>query len=280
MQNYRKAKLIWKIILTVIFTALSILMISPFLYMVLSSFKKPADIMARPIVWVPTYWYPDNYIYILTSDKVSILQLYWNSIKVTLCCVLGSGITGILAAYAFSKMQFKGRKALFFVMISTMMIPAQLTYVPKFSMFSAMGITDTHWALILPGMVAVVGTFLIKQFFDQIPNEMADAARIDGAGELRTCWQIMAPMAKPVLATFFITTFTNYWNSYDAPLIFLRTKSLFTVPLGVVAFSDEMGQLYHYTMAFATLALIPIFIVFLACQKYFIKGIAAGAVKM
>jgi multiple sugar transport system permease protein len=268
-----------KALYTILLGAGALLMIIPFLFMLSSSFKTPMDIFARPIKWIPPYWYPDNYKYILTHDN-AIVQMYLNSLKVTAICVLGSLFNSIMAAYSFSKMTYKGRKGFFLLMIATMMIPAQLTYIPKFTLFSMIHLTNTHWALIIPGLYAVVGCFLLKQFFDQIPQEMLDAARIDGAGELRICWQIIVPLAKPAIATFIITVFTNFWNDYDSPLIFLRNKKLFTGPLGMVSFSDEIGQLYHYTMAFTSLSLIPIFIVFLVCQKYFIKGLTAGAVKM
>jgi multiple sugar transport system permease protein len=267
------------VLYTILLGAGALLMIIPFLFMLSSSFKTPMDIFARPVKWIPPYWYPDNYKYILIHDN-SIAQMYWNSIKVTVICVLGSLFNSIMAAYSFSKMTYKGKDGFFLLMISTMMIPAQLTYIPKFTLFSTIHLTNTHWALIIPGLYAVVGCFLLKQFFDQIPKEMLDAARIDGAGELRICWQIIVPLAKPAIATFVITVFTNFWNDYDSPLIFLRNKKLFTTPLGMVSFSDEIGQLYHYTMAFTSLSLIPIFIVFLICQKYFIKGLTAGAVKM
>jgi multiple sugar transport system permease protein len=270
---------ILKVICTLLWGAGALLMVTPFLFMLSSSFKMPMDIFARPIKWIPGYWYPNNYKYILSYDNV-IAQMYLNSFKVTAICVSGSLFTSIMAAYSFSKINYKGRNFFFLLMISTMMIPAQLTYIPKFTLFSALHLTNTHWALIIPGLYAVVGSFLLKQFFDQIPQEMLDAARIDGAGELRICWQIIVPLAKPAIATFVITVFTNFWNDYDSPLIFLRNKKLFTVPLGMVSFSDEIGQLYHYTMAFTSLGLIPIFIVFLICQKYFIKGLTAGAVKM
>ena len=254
-------------------------MIMPFAFMLSTAFKTPADFFVRPIKWIPDYWYPDNFKYVLSSDN-SIFRMYWNSIKITTICVLGAGFTSIMAAYSFSKIKFPGRDFLFLLMISTMMIPSQLTYIPKFSMFSSLGLTNTHTAIILPGLYAITGCFLIKQFFDQIPVEMKEAARIDGASEINICWRIMVPMSKPALATFVITTFTHFWNDYDTPLIFLRNKRLFTVPLGIVSFSDDIGQLYHYTMAFSTLALIPIFIVFVICQKYFIQGLTAGAVKM
>lgn len=275
MKAIKITKLFW----TVVLSFGAIFMIMPFAFMLSTAFKTPADFFVRPIKWIPDYWYPDNFKYVLSSDN-SIFRMYWNSIKITTICVLGAGFTSIMAAYSFSKIKFPGRDFLFLLMISTMMIPSQLTYIPKFSMFSSLGLTNTHTAIILPGLYAITGCFLIKQFFDQIPVEMKEAARIDGASEINICWRIMVPMSKPALATFVITTFTHFWNDYDTPLIFLRNKKLFTVPLGIVSFSDDIGQLYHYTMAFSTLALIPIFIVFVICQKYFIQGLTAGAVKM
>lgn len=277
--GFRNGRLAVRLFWTVIIGVGALFMIMPFLFMLSTAFKTPADFHVRPIKWIPEYWYPDNFKFVLTNEN-SILRMYMNSIKITTICVLGAGFTSIMAAYSFSKIEFKGREFLFLLMISTMMIPAQLTYIPKFSMFSSLGLTNTHLSIILPGLYAITGCFLIKQFFDQIPGEMKEAARIDGAGEFTICWKIMVPMSKPALATFIITTFTHFWNDYDTPLIFLRNKDLFTVPLGIVSFSDDIGQLYHYTMAFSILALIPIFIVFVICQNYFVQGLTAGAVKM
>lgn len=274
----KRKQLIGKWILTFVVGGLALLVMMPFLFMLSSSFKPLIDIFKYPIEWIPSKWYPDNYIHIFSMDD-SVLGMYWNSIKVTFINVAASTVTSIMAAYAYSKMKFRGKNIFFMMMLATLMIPAQITYVPKFAMFSMLNIMDTHWTLILPGLYAVFGTFLIKQFFDQVPDELLEAARIDGAGELRICFRILTPISLPAVSAFIITVFTNFWNEYDAPLIFLRTKSLYTLPLGLIAFRDETGQMYNYIMAMTSISIIPIALIFLLGQKYFIKGLTAGAVK-
>ncbi len=271
-------KFLGKFLLTALLAGFAWLVMMPFLFMLSSSFKPLIEIFQYPIQWIPDTWYPDNYIRIFTHDN-SIPTMYWNSIKITCINVVASTITSILAAYAYSKMNFKGKNIFFLLMLATLMVPPQITYVPKFALFSWFNIMDTHWTLILPGLYAVFGTFLVKQFFDQIPNDLLEAARIDGAGELRICFGILTPISLPAISAFVITVFTNFWNEYDAPLIFLRSKELYTLPLGLIAFRDETGQMYNYIMAMTSISIIPIAVVFLLGQKYFIKGLTAGAVK-
>lgn len=267
-----------KAIINLFLLCCSILMVAPFLYMISSSFKKSIDIFQFPIRWIPPYWFPDNFIHVLTRGN-SVLQMYFNSAKITVINTIGAALTSSLAAYAYAKMKFKGRDILFLIMVSTVMIPAQVTYVPKFILFTSLNMMNTHLALILPGLCAVFGTFMIRQFFMQIPDALIESAVIDGAGDLRIWWQIALPIAKPAIATFFITAFNNFWNDYESPLIFLRNRNLFTLPLGIVDYSDDSGRQYQYIMALTTISILPLIIVFMAGQKYFLKGFIAGAIK-
>ena len=163
------------------------------------------------------------------------------------------------------------------------MIPSHVLYVPRFVMFTwfdkFIKMMDSHNALILPGLFASFGLFLLKQFFMQVPDAICESAYIDGAGNFTTWWKIMLPVSKPALATFAIVVFTHHWNDYETPLIFIRNSKLYTIPLGLANFADENGLMYHYIMALSTAAIIPLFIVFAVGQKYFIKGLTAGAVK-
>ena len=151
--------------------------------------------------------------------------------------------------------------------------------MPRFVLFTWLGLINSHYALILPGLYAVFGTFLVRQYFMQVPNGIIESGVIDGAGDLRIWWQLVMPVAKPALATFAIIVFSHHWNDYETPLIFIRDKNLATLPLGLANFTDENGRMYHYIMALTSISLLPIFAVFLAGQKYFIQGLTAGAVK-
>lgn len=278
VSSYLNRKFLVKLIFTVIFVLIGISMMLPFFWMISASLKKPIDIFQYPIQWIPKYWYPDNYIYIF-SKQSSIGIMYLNSIKITFICTVGAALTSSLAAYAFAKMKFKGRDALFLIYISTLIIPQQVTFVPRFALFAWLKLVNTHYALILPGLYAVFGVFLLRQYFMQVPDELIESAVVDGAGELTIWWKIMMPLARPALASFAIIVFTHHWNDYETPLIFIRSKNLSTIPLGLVNFTDESGKMYHYIMALTTLGILPLFIIFLFGQKYFIKGLTAGAVK-
>ena len=260
---------------------ISISMVLPLLWMLSASFKKPGDIWKFPIDWIPPYWYPNNYQYIFKDN--SLFLMYFNSIKIATINVLGSLLTSSLAAYGYAKMKFKGREVLFLTVLATLMIPNQVLYVPRFIMFRWFGrfinMMNSHNALILPGLYAPLGLFLLKQFFMQVPDELCESATIDGAGDFTIWWRIIMPISKPALATFAIIVFSHYWNDYETPLIFIRNPKLYTIPLALANFADENGQWYHYIMALSSLAIIPLIIVFALGQKYFIKGMIAGAIK-
>jgi multiple sugar transport system permease protein len=278
----KKEKPVLKIVITFLMALFSVSMVIPFLWMMSASMKKPVDIWEFPIAWIPKYWYPENYKYILKMQP-SVLLMYFNSIKISLINVTGAALTSSLAAYAYAKMKFKGRDILFLSVLATLMIPSQVLYVPRFVMFTwfdkFIKMMDSHNALILPGLFASFGLFLLKQFFMQVPDAICESAYIDGAGNFTTWWKIMLPVSKPALATFAIVVFTHHWNDYETPLIFIRNSKLYTIPLGLANFADENGLMYHYIMALSTAAIIPLFIVFAVGQKYFIKGLTAGAVK-
>lgn len=280
--SHSKKGSIRNILVTAFIAAISISMLIPFVWMLSASFKKPGDIWKFPIIWIPDYWYPDNYIYIFSKEN-SILLMYLNSIKVSVISVAGSALTSSLAAYAYAKMQFKGRNFLFFTVLATLMIPNQVLYVPRFIMFTwfdkFIKMMDSHNALIIPGLFASFGLFLLKQFYMQIPDALSESAHIDGAGDFTIWRKIMLPISKPAMATFAIIVFTHHWNDYETPLIFIRNPALYTIPLGLSNFADENGQLYHYMMALSSIAIIPLLIVFILGQKNFIRGLTAGAVK-
>ncbi|MBA2133873.1 carbohydrate ABC transporter permease [Capillibacterium thermochitinicola] len=271
-----------RLLVTAALIVFSISMLLPLLWMLSASFKKPGDIWKFPVEWIPPYWYPDNYRYIFRKET-SVFLMYFNSIKVTVINVFGSLLTSSLAAYAYARMKFKGKEVLFLTVLATLMIPNQVLYVPRFVMFRWLDqfipMMNSHNALILPGLYAPLGMFLLRQFYMQVPNELSESAIIDGAGDLTIWWRIIMPISKPALATFAVIVFSHHWNDYETPLIFIRSRHLFTIPLGLANFADENGQLYHYIMALSTIAIIPLIIVFLAGQKQFIRGMIAGALK-
>ncbi|GCL74108.1 MULTISPECIES: carbohydrate ABC transporter permease [Paenibacillus] len=267
-----------KLVMTVVFTALAVIMITPFLWMISSSFKLPADMFKYPIDWIPERFVLDNYKEVWFG-KYPFLLYYWNSIKITALTVGGCLITSALAGFAFAKLRFKGRDLLFVLYLATMIIPSQILLVPRFILFDKLGMLNTHMSLILPGMFTVLGTFIMRQFFSTLPNELLEAAKVDGAGYWRMFWQISLPLTKPALVTLLILTFTWHWNEYENPLIFLRDNHLYTIPLALTNYVDENSTNYTLIMAASVSALLPLIAIVSIFQKWFIEGIASTGIK-
>jgi multiple sugar transport system permease protein len=273
-----------RILFTVILGVIAFSMLVPFLWMLSASFKRVADVLKLPIKWIPSYWYPDNYINVWNIGGKAIVNYhfglsYANSLKIAFINLTGAVLTSTLAGYAFAKIPFRGRNALFLIYLSTMMVPTQVTLIPRFVMFNRFGMLGSHLPLILPGLVTITGTFLMRQHFLQVPNELKEAAIIDGASELKIWSRIMVPIAKPSMAALAMLVFLWNWNNYLDALVFLSNWRLYTIPVALTNFVEESLTEYNLVMAASASALIPIFGVFLAGQRFFVKGIIAGAVK-
>ncbi|MEK5489746.1 carbohydrate ABC transporter permease [Paenibacillus sp. FSL R7-0297] len=267
-----------KSIATLIMLFFSIVMIVPFIWMISTSFKTPAEVFQYPVQWIPSHFNWNHHVKVWTGQG-SFVPYYLNSLKVAILSTIGAVSLSALAAYGFARIEFKGRNTMFMVYLSMMMVPPQVLFVPKFIMFDWAGIYNTHWALILPGMFTIFGVFMIRQFFLSVPHEISEAAFIDGAGHFRIFSRIILPMAKPSLATLAIIDFSWHWNDYENALVFLIDHDLFTVPLGLQNFILENNVDYNGMMAAATAGIIPMILVFLLGQKYIIEGVASSAVK-
>ena len=275
-QMFRKQALRW--ILTIVFACLGIIMILPFIWMTSSSFKLPSEMFKTPIDWIPNKFHFDSYKEVWLG-KYPFALYYWNSIKITALTVIGTLATSALAGFAFAKLQFKGKELLFLLYLSTMIIPAQILLVPRFILFDRLHLVDSHWAIILPGMFSVLGTFIMRQFFSTLPNELLEAAKVDGAGIFRTFWQVCLPLTKPALVSLLILSFTWHWNEYEGPLIFLRTNDLYTLPLALTNFVDENTTNYTAIMAASVSSLLPLIVLVAFFQRWFVEGIASSGVK-
>ena len=193
---------------------------------------------------------------------------------------MGTVITSSMAGYAFAKMKFRFRDQLFLLYLITMMVPFQVLMVPQFILFKEMGIFNTLWALILPRLFTPLGTFLMRQYFLDVPDEIIEAGKVEGLGEFGIFSRLVLPLAKPAMSTVVILNFVWRWNDYEAPLIFLTDSKLYTLTVGLTNFIDESGfSQDNLVMAAATVALIPIILVFILGQKYFIEGLTSGSVK-
>ena len=231
-------------------------MLLPFLWMLSSSFKLNKDVFGFPIQWIPKNPRWQNYV-------VTLLQLFTSS----------------FAAYAFAKMQFKGKNALFLGYIATIAVPWQAYMVPQFMMMSSWHLNNTHLAIMYLQAFSAFGVFLMKQFYEGVPTELCEAARIDGLSEYGIWWHIMLPLSLPALSTLTIFTFVNTWNDFLGPLIYLTKTELKTIQIGLRMFITQYSAEYGLIMAASVVALIPVLIVFLSLQKYFVQGVASTGIK-
>ncbi len=260
------------VILTLVFS-----MLLPFIWMVSASFKTNLEVFEVPIRWIPQTFHFENYSNIWEISNYP--RMFFNTVKLTVIITVLQLITSTLAAYAFSKIVFPERDKLFLVYLATLMVPFQVIMIPQFSIIRKMGLANTHMALILIQAFSPMGVFLVKQFFDGIPNELIEAGRIDGLNEFGIYSRIMIPLSKPVMATLTIFTVTTVWNDFLAPLIYINDAKLFTIQLGLRNLCSEFTTEYGQIMAASVMSVIPIFLLYCFFQRFFEEGMVAGAVK-
>lgn len=254
-------------------------MLAPFIWMLFVSFMKSSQIFSYPPDLLPKPFIFNNYIEV--SKTISLPVYFFNSLLVASLTTLGQLIISSLAGYAFARFDFKFREPLFFMFLATMMIPPQVNIIPLFFIMRELGWIDTYPALIIPGLFGGFGVFLMRQWFKSLPKDLENAAKIDGCGQFYTFFKIALPLALPALATLGIFTFITIWNSFMWPLIVTNSENMRTLPVGLAIFKGSFREITEWgqLMACAVVSTIPVIIVFLLGQKYFIKGIISGAVK-
>lgn len=255
----------------------AVLALFPFAWMVSSSLKTESEMFVFPIQWIPSALHFENYYNAWTM--VDFPRALFNSLFVAGTITVGQVLTSATAGYAFAKINFRGRKQVFLGYLATMMVPFQVIMVPQFILFRQFHLTNTHLALILPGMFTVFGVFMLRQFFQGIPDEMIEAARIDGCSEFAILWRMVLPLSMAALSSLAIFTFRWQWNDYLAPLIYLNDKVKFTVTIALAQFRMENITLYTLIMAGSVISLIPVMILFIFAQKYLIQGITMTGMK-
>ena len=265
-----------KVIVDIVLFLLAIFFIFPLYWIVTGSVKDRIAVNANPPVWFPTQPTLDNSQRLF--DNPALLWL-GNTVLMAVAAMVLTCITAAMAGYVLAKKRFPGRALIFSIMICAMALPKQVILIPLLKEMSALHLYDTLWAVILPTVGWPFGIFLMKQFSETIPGEMIEAARIDGAGEIRTFVSVVLPMVTPGIGALAIFTFINSWNDYFLQLIMLNSTKSLTISLGIAKIQAEMSNDYGLIMAGAALAAIPIIAVFLAFQKYFTQGISMGAVK-
>ncbi len=257
----------------------SLIALLPFLWMILGSFKTGREIRQIPPTFFPQEFTLGNYQRVLTDKDLPLGIFYRNSAIIALANVAQVLFTSSLFGYIFAKFEFKGKKALFWFILSLMMIPPQMTMIPGYLILAKLGLLNNLLGLILPAAVDAFGIFLFRQFALAIPNELLDAARVDGAGEFYIFRRIALPQMGPALATFGMLTFMFNWNAYLWPLIVLTEKNVRTLPIILTWFSNRMVGNDHLTMAASVLVILPVLIVFLFVQRWIVEGITLSGLK-
>jgi multiple sugar transport system permease protein len=261
----------------VVLLLLTAAMLVPFAWMLSASLKLDKDVFIFPIRWIPQHPRWQNYLDIWT--KIPLLTFVTNTMKITLIVTTLQLLTSSFAAYAFAKLKFRYKDTLFMAYIATIAVPWQVYMVPQFMMMRNFGLNDSHLAIIFLQAFSAFGVFMMRQFYQGIPDELCEAARIDGMSEYQIYAKIMLPLSKPALSTLTIFTFVNTWNDFLGPLIYLKTEAKKTLQLGLKMFISQYSSEYGLIMAASVLSLIPVLIVFLSLQKHFVEGVAATGVK-
>lgn len=263
-----------------ILTFATIVVLLPFFWMLVSSFKSQRELFAYPPKFFPSVWKWENYKQVLSAGRISFFQMFLNSMKVTLPVVVLNITFSSLAAYAFARIKFPYKKMIFMLFISSMMIPAAVVMIPRFMLFTNLKFVDTYWPLILPSAFGTAfSIFLLRQFFMTIPLDLEEAAVIDGCGKFRIWATIIVPLSKPIIATLSVFLFQATYNDFMGPLIYLNSDTKFTIQLGLASFRNSFSTRYDLIMAGSMLALIPILIIYIVCQKYIVKGIVMSGLK-
>lgn len=256
----------------------AILLLAPVAYTLATSFREPRESFRLPPEWIPTN--PSLKNYRAVFDTIPLGTYFMNSTIITGSIVLGQLATAALAGYAFGRLQFPGRNTIFWIVLATMMIPLQATIVPVFVLISEWNLSDTRASLILPALGTAFGTFLMRQYFMQMPHEYEQAALVDGASQWSIFYSIYLPMAKGGLAVLAILSFNGHWNEFLRPLIFLKSVDNFTLPLGLVNLQGYMGTgSVSVVMAGVLLSLLPVLVIYMIGQKYLVEGLMVGGLK-
>ncbi len=266
-----------KLLIYIILTVGGIVTLLPFLWMISTSLKSSNEVHMLPPKWIPSKIMLENYFVIL--NRVPFKKYFINSVLVTVCTTVGTLITSILAAFAFSKVKFWGRDMLFTLYLGTMMIPGEVLLIPNFVTLSKIGWINSYKALIIPWIVSVFAIFLLRQYFLGIPKELYIAAKIDGSTDWNYMWNIMVPLSKPALITIGLLKVIYSWNSFLWPLIVTNSPTMRTLPIGLTSFSSEGGTEYHLMMAFATMIVLPMILIYFMLQKYIIEGASRTGIK-
>ena len=278
--NATKVKsIIGKTLIYILLTLGAIIMLFPFYWMISGSIKTLGEIQSPDIVWWPEHPQWHNFVEVLTMKSNPFGIYFKNSIIVSVMNTVCTLLTTILAAFAFSKLEFRGRDKLFSLLLGTMMVPSQMYLITNFITITRMGLIDNLWAQIIPYTASIFYIYLLRQFFNQIPNQIYLAAKVDGCSDWKFLWTMMVPNSKSSLVTIGLFNFIASWNAYLWPMLVSNSTSKRVLSTGLQYFQGEAGNEYHLMMAGATIVVLPLILIYLCFQKYIIQGIARGGLK-
>ena len=274
----RRRPIPWKtVVIYLLVLGITAVMLVPFVWMLSASLKLDRDVFRFPIEWIPAEPRWQNYADIWT--KIPLALFIGNTAKITIIVTLLQLFTSSFAAYAFAKLRFPFRNTLFLGYIATIAMPWQVYMVPQFLLMRELDLNNTHLPLIILQAFTAFGVFLMRQFYQSIPDELCEAARIDGMNEYQIWWRIMLPLSKPALSTLTIFTFVNTWNDFLGPMIYLTRTELKTIQIGLRMFISQYSAEYGLIMAASIVSLVPVLLIFLALQRFFVEGIASTGLK-
>lgn len=252
-----------------------LIMMMPIIYMVSTSLKPAGDIYDLRVI--PRVWTLQNYIAVLGDGR--FFRWFVNSVFIATCVTVSNVFFDSLVGYTLAKFRFRGRYLVFIAILSTLMIPTEMLIIPWYLMSKEFGWLNSYWGIMFPGMMTAFGTFLMKQFFETIPDDFLEAARIDGLNEFAIWWRIAMPLVVPALSALAIFTFLGNWTAFIWPLIVTNSQSLYTLPIGMASFSVEAAISWEKIMTGAAISTIPTLLVFLALQRYIVRGVMLAGVK-
>lgn len=264
----------------VLMVLLAVGMITPFLWMLVTSLHPSKGALPDPSNLIPAQWHWENYATVVFMPDTPFLRFLGNTVFVCVSVVLGSLLFCSMAAYGFARTEWKGRDALFFAFLATMMVPGSVTMIPVFLIIRTFGWLDTYYALIVPGLSGAFGIFLLRQFFMTLPKELDDAACLDGCSDWAIYWRIALPLSGPALATLAAFTFIGTWTDFFGPLIYTSSTNMRTLEVGLSVFKDAFGTTnWPLQMTAAVIVLIPCLLIFLFTQRFFVRGITMTGLK-
>jgi len=266
--------IVWR---TILVALVALIVVFPLYWMLVVAFSPRGEVFEPGLRLWPSTLTLENFAKVF--DRVPVLDWFGNSVVIGAFVTALTVIVNLLAGYAFARLRFRGRNGIFLLGLATMMIPVQAIMVAQFKLVSGLGIYGTYWGVILPGAAAAFGIFLARQFFLSIPDEVIEAARIDGAGQLRIFLQVVLPLCKPLIAVLTLLTLLGSWNDFAWPLIALKDNELFTLPIGLLYLKNQTSPDYNAIMALSLIAVLPMVLLFVFFQRYFVQGFARSGIK-